>query len=188
MFFFPYFVYLAHLTKFTRGSSLLMEKLYARRKIKSRRKSLVKKKGKKKENRSKEERKRTILVKTRKIPLWKRLVLAELHAGAQISDKEVASNYNLKAVCRFVVSTFSLLSTFCGFPFLPRVLPLPFRNFAHYCAALLNAPMSDRDKKKKCLPWVTFPGKSLSFVIDARINGIYAYRLTGVIMIPHWML
>ena len=143
MFFFPYFVYLAHLTKFTCGSSLLMEKLFARRKIKSRRKSLVKKKkGKKKENRSKEERKRTILVKTRKIPLWKRLVLAELHAGAQISDKEVASNYNLKAVCRFVVL---LLSTFCGFPFLPRVLPLPFRNFAHYWAALLNAPMSDRD-------------------------------------------
>ena len=115
--------------------------------------------------------------------MWKQLVLAELHAGAQISDKEVASNYNLKAVCRFVVL---LLSTFCGFPFLPRVLPLPFRNFAHYCAALLNAPMSDRDKKE-CFPWVTFPGKSLSFVIDARINGIYAYRLTGVIMIPHWI-
>ena len=115
--------------------------------------------------------------------MWKQLVLAELHAGAQISDKEVASNYNLKAVCRFVVL---LLSTFCGFPFLPRVLPLPFRNFAHYCTALLNAPMSDRDKKE-CFPWVTFPGKSLSFVIDARINEIYAYRLTGVIMIPHWI-
>ena len=70
---------------------------------------------------------------------------------------------------------------------MPRVLPLPFCNFAHYCAAFLNAPMSDRDKKKRCLPWVTFPGKSLSFVIDARINGIYAYRLTGVIMIPHWI-
>ena len=122
-----------------------MEKLFSRRKSKSRRKVLVKKKRKQKENRSKEERKRTILVKTRKIPLWKRLVLAELHAGAQISDKEVASNYNLKAVCRFVVL---LLSTFCGFPFLPRVLPLPFRSFAHYCAALLNAPMSDRDKKR----------------------------------------
>ena len=76
---------------------------------------------------------------------------------------------------------------FTVFPFLPRVLPLPFCNFAHYCAAFLNAPMSDRDKKKRCLPWVTFPGKSLSFVIDARINGIYAYRLTGVIMIPHWI-
>ena len=70
---------------------------------------------------------------------------------------------------------------------MPRVLPLPFCNFAHYCAAFLNAPMSDRDKKKRCLPWVTFPGKSLSFVIDARINGIYAYRLTGVIMILHWI-
>ena len=47
LFFFPYFVYLAHFTKFTRGSSLLMEKLFSRRKSKSRRKVLVKEKGNK---------------------------------------------------------------------------------------------------------------------------------------------
>ena len=76
--FFQYFVYIAHFTKFTRRSSLLMNKLFTCRKIKSRRKSLVKEK--KKENRSKEERKR--------IPFVKRLVLAELHAGAQIWTKK----------------------------------------------------------------------------------------------------
>ena len=57
-FFFPYFVYLAHFTKFTRGSSLLMEKLFSRRKSKSRRKVLVKKKketkGKQVQRRKKE--------------------------------------------------------------------------------------------------------------------------------------
>ena len=115
--------------------------------------------------------------------MWKQLVLAELHAGAQISDKEVASNYNLKAVCRFVVL---LLSTFCGFPFLLRVLPLPFRNFAHYCAALLNAPMSGRDKKKSVFHGLLFP-RNLYPSLLPRINEIYAYRLTGVIMIPHWI-
>ena len=57
LFFFPYFVYLAHFTKFTRGSSLLMEKLFSRRKSKSRRKVLVKKKetkGKQVQRRKKE--------------------------------------------------------------------------------------------------------------------------------------
>ena len=55
---FPYIVYIAHLTKFTRGSSLLMEKSLLIEKIKSGRKSLVKK-GK--EKRPKEERKSIIL-------------------------------------------------------------------------------------------------------------------------------
>ena len=54
--FFPYFVYTAHFKKFTRGSSLLMEKLFARRKIKSRRKSLVKKRKKRKTGPKKKER------------------------------------------------------------------------------------------------------------------------------------
>ena len=55
--FFAYFVYLAHFTKFTRGSSLLMEKLFSRRKSKSRRKVLIKKKetkGKQVQRRKKE--------------------------------------------------------------------------------------------------------------------------------------
>ena len=43
----PYFVYIAHFTKFARGSSLIMEKNFAQGKIKSGRKSMVKKKEKK---------------------------------------------------------------------------------------------------------------------------------------------
>ena len=54
--FFPYFVYTVHFKKFTRGSSLLMEKLFARRKIKSRRKSLVKKRKKRKTGPKEKER------------------------------------------------------------------------------------------------------------------------------------
>ena len=56
-------------------------------KIKSKGKSLFKKKKKKK---LKEERKNAILSRTEKNPWWKRLVLAELHVGIQISNKEVA--------------------------------------------------------------------------------------------------
>ena len=46
--------------------------------------------------------------------------------------------------CRFVVL---LLSTFSGFSFLPRVFSFAVGNFSHYCVVLLNAPMSDRDRK-----------------------------------------
>ena len=56
IFFFPYFVYAAHFKKFTRGSSLLMEKLFTRRKIKSRIKSLVKRRKKRKTGPKKKER------------------------------------------------------------------------------------------------------------------------------------
>ena len=44
---FPYFVYIAHFTEFTRGSSLFMEKSLRMEKINSGRKSLGEKKGKK---------------------------------------------------------------------------------------------------------------------------------------------
>ena len=136
--------------------------------------------------------------------MWKRLVLAELHAGFQISNKEVvvkpkfavhdvetrfpflyastrldtktsiiASNRSFKAVRRFVVL---LLSSFCGFSIFAAGFSFAFGNFARYCNVLLNAPLSDRDKKKKCLKWVTFPGKSWSVVIDARRS----YRPIGL--------
>ena len=57
-------------------------------KIMSGRKSLVKKI--KKWNRLKEEKKNQSVKKRKKLPLWKRLVLAELHAGVQSLNKEVA--------------------------------------------------------------------------------------------------
>ena len=66
------------------------------------------KKKKKKENRSKEERK--------KIPFVKRVVLVELHAGPQISDIEVASNYNFE----------SCLSIRC-------LAPQHISQFFHFC-------------------------------------------------------
>ena len=84
---FPYFVYIAYFTKFTRGSSLFMEKSLRMEKINSGRKSLGEKKEKK-AGPKKKERVPLFQVKN-KILLWKRLVLTELHAGAQISNKEV---------------------------------------------------------------------------------------------------
>ena len=72
----------------------------------------------------------------------------------------------LKAVCRFVVLH---LSTFSGFSIFSAGFSFAFGNFARYCFVLLNAPLSDRDRKNKtCLQWVTFPGKSWPIVIDAR--------------------
>ena len=78
---FPYFVYIVHFTKFTRGisleKSLLVEKS-----------SLVEKskvEGKKKKN-----KKESTILSRKESLLRKRLVLAELHAGIQMSNREVA--------------------------------------------------------------------------------------------------
>ena len=51
----------------------------------------------------------------------------------------------LEAVCQFVVL---LLSTFFGFSIFAAGFSFAFGKFAHYCVVLLNAPLSDRDKKK----------------------------------------
>ena len=117
----------------------------------------------------------------------KPLVLAELYAGVQISNKEVAvksklSNIMLKTRFPFIYAsisrdtkTLTIASIRClasqqifrlsifsaGFFF-------AFGNFARYCVVLLNTPLSDRDKKKKFLSWFTFPAKSWSSVSDAR--------------------
>ena len=48
------------------------------------------------------------------------------------------------AFCQFVVL---LLSTFCGFSTLAGGFVFAFGNFAYYCVILLNAPLSNRDKK-----------------------------------------
>ena len=86
---FPYFVYIAHFPKFTRGSSSFMENLCSW-KNKQRKKVLGRKKGKKKAGPNKKERVPLFQVKN-KILLRKRLVLTELHAGAQISNRENAT-------------------------------------------------------------------------------------------------
>ena len=71
----------------------------------------------KKKSRPQKERKGIILSRKENIPLWKLLVLAELHACVQISTKEVA------------------------------VKPKFAIHDGHYCVVLLNAPLSDRGKK-----------------------------------------
>ena len=54
----------------------------------------------------------------------------------------IASNVILKAVGRFVVL---LLSTFSGFSIFAAGFSFAFGNFAHYCVVLLNALLNDRD-------------------------------------------
>ena len=91
--------------------------------------------GKKKADPKRKERV-SFCQENKNIPLWKLLVLAELHACVQISTEEVA------------------------------VKPKFAIHDGHYCVVLLNAPLSDRGKKK-CLQWVTFHGKYSSIVNDA---------------------
>ena len=178
---FLYFVFIAHFTKFTRESSLFMENLCSWKNQK-RKKVLGEK------TRRKEERKGTTLSgKEKKNLLWKRLVLAELlrwlpdfeqrsrcqskiwrtwcwkrgylffmQVPALIQKTSTsASNRDFKAVCRFVVL---LLSSFCGFSIFAAGFSFAFGNFARYCNVLLNAPLSDRDKKKSVWNGLLFPG------------------------------
>ena len=106
----PYFVYIAHFTKFARGSSLIMEKNFAQGKIKSGRKSMVKKKEKKrkKKNKPKGESKSTIQPREEKKFLcesewyWRSSTMA-----SRFLTKKSPSNQNLP---------YEMLNT--GFPFL----------------------------------------------------------------------
>ena len=55
-----------------------------------------------------------------------------------------------------------------------------FGNFTHYCVVLLNAPLSDLgEKKDTCLQWVTFPGKSRSFVDSMGSRCLIGLRVSG---------
>ena len=120
----------------------------------------------------------------KQIPLWKRLVVAELHAGVQISNKEVAVKpkfaiHNVKSEVSFslykplyknidklrvhqspriwkAVRGFVVLlfSTVSDFPTSLRDFPLPL-------ATLLIIVMSSSSLHWPCLQWITFPGRSL---------------------------
>ena len=160
-------------------------------KIKSGRKSLAKKKKKEKKKGSKKKERVPICQKRestnlsrkeRELPLWKRLVLAELHAGVQILNKEVAVKpkftiHNVKnevsfSFCKYqpwynnintclesqfwklyVDSLFCSSAHFAFFPFLPRVFPFAFGNFAHHCVVL----HLEKKKKLVCNGFL-FPG------------------------------
>ena len=121
-----------------------------------------------------QKRKKVLCIKKGKIiPLWKRLILVELHAGVLILNKEVAVEPKLaiydvkneapplhactsldkklsprivilKAVCRLIVL---LLNTVCSFSIFAAGFSFTFSNFAHYCVVLFNALRCDRDKK-----------------------------------------
>ena len=117
--------------------------------------------------------------------MWKPLVLVEVHADIQISNKEVTVKpkfaiLNVKnkfsfSLCKyqpwykyiynclrsFQIQIFQfvalLLSTFCGFSIFDTGFAFGFGNFAQYCVVLFT-----------CLQWVTFPKKSWPIVIDVR--------------------
>ena len=160
---FLYFVFIAHFTKFTRGSSLFMENLCSWKNQK--RKKVFGKKTRRKEERKVPlcpVKKKKSFVKatcasgaftlasrfrTKKSLSIQNLKtrLPFLYASTSLDTKTstIASNRNFKAICRFVVL---LLSSFCGFSIFAAGFSFAFGNFARYCNVLLNAPLSDRDK------------------------------------------
>ena len=82
----------------------------------------------------------------------------------------IASNSNFES-CPSILSVDSLSCTsahFAFFPFLPQVLPLPSATLLIIFSSSSTFHWAIEIKKKKCLQWVTFPGKSWSIVIDAR--------------------
>ena len=139
---------------------------------------------KRKKYRPKEERKSTTLARKEKNPSWKRLAVAELHAGVQISNKEVAvktkfaihnvknevsfpfcmpcyKNMNNRLECNFE----SCRSICC-------LAPQHIFRFFHFrqgfflclwqlCSLLCRPPqrsLSDRDIKKGVSNGLLFPG------------------------------
>ena len=148
--------------------------IFAHGKINSGRKSLGEKKEKK-AGPKKKERVPLFQVKN-KILLWKRLVLTELRAGAQIRTKRTPPNQHLpymmlKTKFPFFYASTSLdtktlkiasnrnfescmsirclVPQLCSFLIFAAGFSFAFDNFAHYCVVLHNAPLSNRDKKKK---------------------------------------
>ena len=66
-------------------------------------------------------------------------MLAELHAGVQTSNKEVV----VKPKC-----VVHIHRSFSGFSIFAVGFAFACGNFAHYCVVLLNAPPSDRKRKR----------------------------------------
>ena len=145
-------------------------KIFTHGKIKSGRK-LTKKKQKQKKNRKKKVQRREKeyhSVKKRKNPLWSHWYWRSSTLASRFRAKKSPSNLNfsnimLKTRFPFIYAsisrdtkTLTIASIRClasqqifrlsifsaGFFF-------AFGNFARYCVVLLNAPLSDRDKKKK---------------------------------------
>ena len=157
---FPYFVYIVHFTKFTRGISLEKYLLVEKSKVEGK---------KNQKNKHKEERKYHSVNKRKKNLLRERLVLAELHAGIQISNREVAVKPNIAIhdvenevsfFCMQVPASTKILTIYISsnrnfescttirclapqhiFRFSIFAVGFSFAcgNFANYCIVLLNA-------------------------------------------------
>ena len=155
---FPYFVYIVHFTKFTRGISLEKSLLVEKSKVEG-----TKKKKKK------QERKYHFVKKRKENLLRKRLVLAELHAGIQISNREVAVKPKIAIhdvenevsfFCMQVPASTKILTIYISsnrnfescmtirclapqhifrFSIFAVGFSFAFGNFANYCIVLLNA-------------------------------------------------
>ena len=156
---FPYFVYIVHFTKFTRGISLEKYLLVEKSKVEGK---------KKQKNKHKEERKYHSVNKRKKNLLRERLVLAELHAGIQISNREVAVKPNIAIhdvenevsfFCMQVPASTKILTIYISsnrnfescmtirclapqhifwFSIFAVGFSFAFGNFANYCIVLLN--------------------------------------------------
>ena len=177
---FLYLVFIAHFTKFTRGSSLFMVNLCSWKNQK-RKKVLGKK------TRRKEERKGTTLSGKEKNPLWKRLVLAEL--SRWLPDFEQRSRCQSKiwrtwcwkrgylffmqvpaliqkrqqlpriVILKLYVDLLSCSSAhFAGFPFLPRVFPLPLATLLVIVTSSSTLHWAIEIKKKSVWNGLLFPG------------------------------
>ena len=194
---FPYFAYIEHFTKLTRGSFLFKEKFLLMEKSKSE----ESRRWKKKKNKKKKKKKRP--KKKERVPICqekKKDFLCESdsywRSSVQILNKEVAVKskftiHNVKNQVSFssyqpwykkintnlesqfwklyVDSLFCSSAQFAVFPFLPRVFPSPLGTLLIIVSSSLTLHLVIEIKTKKtCLQWVSFPEKSWSIVSDAR--------------------
>ena len=159
------FFCVAHFTNSHVEALYLWKNLYSRKNQK-RKKVNLKVNKKKKQEKKTDPKKSTILSRKEKNSFMKPLVLAELYAGVQISNKEVAvksklSNIMLKTRFPFIYAsisrdtkTLTIASILClasqqifRLSIFAAGLFFACGNFAR-CVVLLNAPLSNRDEKK----------------------------------------
>ena len=187
---FPYFVYIAHFTKFTRGSSFLKEKslLVEKSKVFGKRKGKKQAQRRKKEYHSVKKRKKlpcdsdwywrsstlTSRFRTKKSPsnqslpcyimLKTRFPFPYASTGLDTKTLTIASNRNSKSClsirCLAPQHIFRFFHFCHGFP-------LPLATWLIFVSSSSTLHWAIELKKKTCLQWVTFPGKSWSIVIDA---------------------
>ena len=172
---FPYFAHIAHFTEFTRWSSLF--KIYG---IWNMEKSLFMEQSKAEEDLKWRSATPASRFRTEKSPSNKNLPnmmlktkFPFLYGSTSLDTKAltIASNRNFESClsirCLAPQHIFRFFQFGAGISFASGNF-----KFALYCVVLLNAPLSDRDQKKKkknvSAIHVTFPGKSWSIVIDAR--------------------